>query len=168
MKIKLIITDIDGVWTDAGMYYDNIDNELKKFNTYDSAGVLFCKMLKIPVCIISGENQNSVKRRADKLKIEHVFLGINDKVEVAKKLIEKLNIDFSEVAFIGDDINDYKLLKMVGYSAAPSSAPDYIKKIVTFSLKSKGGEGVFREFIEKILIEMNIDVHALIEKYYSN
>tara|TARA_B100001057_G_C22824910_1_gene940980 strand:+ start:824 stop:1312 length:489 start_codon:yes stop_codon:yes gene_type:complete len=96
------------------------------------------------------------------------YIRINDKVEVAKKVIQKLKIDFSEVAFVGDDINDYKSLKVVGYSAVPLAAPDYIKKIVTFSFKTKGDDGVFREFIDKILIEMNIDVHASIEKYYSN
>ena len=165
MKIKLIITDIDGVWTDAGMYYDNNNNELKKFNTYDSAGINFCKIIKIPVCVISGENQKSVKRRTKKLKIEYVFLGIDDKVKVAENLIKKLNIDFSEVAFIGDDINDYKLLSKVGFSAAPSSAPDYIKKIVKYKLKKKGGEGVFREFIEKLLLELKIDIQSLLINY---
>ena len=73
MEIKLVLTDIDGVWTDAGMYYDQTGNELKKFNTYDSAGVLWCKMLKIPVGIITGETTEIVKRRAEKLKVDYLF-----------------------------------------------------------------------------------------------
>ena len=70
MYPKLVITDIDGVWTDGGMYYDQTGNEWKKFNTSDSAGVLFCKKLNIPVCIITGEETEIVKRRAEKLKID--------------------------------------------------------------------------------------------------
>ncbi|EKF54448.1 3-deoxy-D-manno-octulosonate 8-phosphate phosphatase [Galbibacter marinus] len=159
---KLIITDIDGVWTDGGMYYDNFDNEFKKFNTYDSAGVLFARMLGIPCCIITGESTNIVKRRADKLKIEHTFLGIKDKVQVAEDLISKLGISMDEVAFIGDDINDFNLLKHVGLSACPSSAPDYIRNEVDWVLSKKGGEGVFREFVEKILYQNDIDIKELL------
>ena len=77
---KLIITDIDGVWTDGGMYYDQTGNEWKKFNTADSAGVLFCKYYKIPVAIITGEETQIVKRRADKLKVDFLFQGVKNKL----------------------------------------------------------------------------------------
>ena len=85
-NIKLFLTDIDGVWTDGGMYYDENGNEFKKFNTSDSAGVLFCKLSKIEVGIITGENSKAVKRRADKLKIKYCYLGIKDKVKVEWKI----------------------------------------------------------------------------------
>ena len=164
MLPKLILTDIDGVWTDCGMYYDEKGNELKKFNTYDSAGVLFCKLLEIPFGIISGENVKSVERRAEKLKADHLFLGAKNKLEIVKKLAKELNIQLSDIAYIGDDINDYLLLKSVGLSAVPKSAPIYMKKIVDWQLEKKGGEGVFREFIEKILLENNIDVINLLKE----
>lgn len=163
MLPKLILTDIDGVWTDGGMFYDELGNEFKKFHTYDSAGVLFCKTLKIPVGIITGENVKSVKRRAEKLKVEHLYLGSKEKVKVIQNLINELNIKWDEVAYIGDDINDYSLLKKVGLSACPSSAPIYMKKIVDWQLDKKGGEGVFREFVEKILSNNNIDVVDLLK-----
>ena len=89
---KLILTDIDGVWTDGGMYYDQEGMELKKFHTYDSAGVLFAHHLGIPVGILTGENTNIVKRRADKLKIDYLFLGCKDKVSVVKDLCSQLGI----------------------------------------------------------------------------
>ena len=92
MHIKLIITDIDGVWTDSGMYYDENGNELKKFNTYDSAGVIFAKKLNIKTGIITGEETFSVKKRSNKLKVDYLFQGIKDKVSVAKNLISKLCI----------------------------------------------------------------------------
>ncbi len=148
---KLVITDIDGVWTDGGMYYDQTGNEWKKFNTSDSAGVLFCKKLSIPVCIITGEETEIVKRRAEKLKIDYLFQGVGDKLSVAKKLCLELKIQLSDVAFIGDDINDVALLREVGISASPNNAPDYIKEMVSFTTKKCGGDGAFREFVETIL-----------------
>lgn len=150
---KLILTDIDGVWTDAGMYYDQTGNEWKKFNTYDSAGVLFARMLHIPVGIITGEETNIVKRRAEKLKVDYLFQGVKDKLSLVESLCNELHISLAEVAYIGDDINDAVVLKKVGRSACPSSAPLYIQKIVKQVLSKKGGEGVFREFVEDILGE---------------
>ncbi|TNJ47050.1 HAD-IIIA family hydrolase [Tamlana fucoidanivorans] len=164
MLPKLILTDIDGVWTDGGMYYDEQGNEFKKFNTYDSAGVLFSRQLNIPCGIITGENSKAVKRRGEKLKMDYVYLGIKDKVSIAEDLIKDLNINWEDVAFIGDDINDYDLLQKVGLSACPSSAPVYIKKVVKWNLTRKGGEGVFREFVEKILIENRIEIIELFHK----
>lgn len=154
MLPKLIITDIDGVWTDGSMYYDQTNNEFKRFHTYDSAGVLYAKILNIPVAILTGEKTEIVTRRAEKLKIEYLFQGVNNKVEVAKKIIEELNIEFNDCAFIGDDINDILLLQNAGFSACPSNAPNYVKEKVNYVTTKKGGEGAFREFVEHIL-EMN-------------
>jgi 3-deoxy-D-glycero-D-galacto-nononate 9-phosphatase len=148
---KMVLTDIDGVWTDAGMYYDQTGNELKKFCTSDSAGIIFCNKLKIPVGVITGEDTEIVKNRAKKLKIEILYQGISDKVSVAKEICEKHNISLQEIAYIGDDIGDYKLLKLVGFSCAPSNASEYIKNIVDHVTVKKGGEGAFREFIEYII-----------------
>ncbi|WP_042372041.1 KdsC family phosphatase [Bacteroides neonati] len=152
MKLpKLILTDIDGVWTDGGMYYDGTDVELKKFNTYDSAGVLFAHHLGIPVGIITGENTQIVQRRADKLKVDYCFLGVKDKIQVVKDLVNKLGITLDDVAYIGDDINDLLVLKSVGIAGVPSSAPAYIQKYASILCEKKGGEGAFREFVERIV-----------------
>lgn len=162
MKLpKLIITDIDGVWTDGGMYYDQTGNEWKKFSTSDSAGILFCKQLNIPVCIITGENTEIVKRRSEKLKVEYLFQGISDKLAAAKDLCSKLSIDLKDVAYIGDDLVDVALLKAVGFSASPSSAPEYIRNTVSYVTKLNGGEGAFREFVEEILKRTSIFDHTV-------
>lgn len=154
MKVpKLILTDIDGVWTDGGMFYDQTGNEWKKFNTSDSAGVLFCKKLNIPVGIITGEDTEIVKRRAEKLNISILHQGVSDKLSVAKNICKQLNITLAEVAYIGDDIGDLELLQNVGISAAPHNAPKYIKDKVQFVTEKSGGEGAFREFVETILGE---------------
>ena len=151
MLPKLVLTDIDGVWTDGGMYYDQTGNEWKKFNTSDSAGVLFCHQRSIPVGIITGEETEIVKRRSDKLKIDYLFQGVSDKLEVASGLCIKLNISLEEVAYIGDDLMDVELLKVVGFSGAPANASSYIKEIAKIVTDRKGGEGAFREFVEQLL-----------------
>ncbi len=148
---KLILTDIDGVWTDGGMYYDATNIELKKFNTYDSAGVLFARHLNIPVGIITGENTQIVQRRADKLKVDYCYLGAKDKASIAIDLCSQLGITLKDVAYIGDDLNDIKLLKLVGWAGVPSSAPEYVRSLANVQLYKRGGDGVFREFVEKIL-----------------
>lgn len=154
---KLILTDIDGVWTDGGMYYDQDGMELKKFHTYDSAGVLFAHRLGIPVGILTGENTNIVQRRADKLKVDYLYLGCKDKVAIAENLCAQLGITLQDVAYAGDDLNDMRLLERVGWAGVPASAPAYVKKLATVKLSKKGGEGAFREFVETIIGSENID-----------
>ena len=147
---NLVLTDIDGVWTDGGMYYDSKENELKKFNTNDSAGVIFCHKLDIPVGIITGENTSIVKRRAQKLNIDFIYQGVENKLKIALEICSTLNISLDDVAYIGDDILDIELLKSVGISGAPLNAPKYIKSLCKYKLNVNGGDGAFREFIEKI------------------
>ena len=156
MLPKLILTDIDGVWTDGGMYYDQTGNEWKKFNTSDSAGVLFAHRLNIPVGIITGEETHIVARRSNKLRVDYLFQNTKDKLAVAQSLCEELHITLKDVAFIGDDLGDINLLKQVGFAGVPASAPDYVKVLGNVPLSKKGGEGVFREFVEKIIGEDQI------------
>ena len=151
MLPKLILTDIDGVWTAGGMYYDQTGNEWKKFNTSDSAGVLFAHRLNIPVGIITGEETHIVARRSNKLRVDYLFQNTKDKLAVAQSLCEELHITLKDVAFIGDDLGDINLLKQVGFAGVPASAPDYVKVLGNVPLSKKGGEGVFREFVEKII-----------------
>ncbi len=153
---KLILTDIDGVWTDGGMYYDQTGNEWKKFNTYDSAGVLFAHQRGIKVGIITGETTEIVARRAKKLKVDFLIQGSKNKVEDAKTLCNHLDIGLDDVAYIGDDLNDIELLQTAGITGVPSSAPKYMKELGSIHLEKRGGEGVFREFVEKILSICNI------------
>lgn len=148
---KLILTDIDGVWTDGGMYYDQTGNEWKKFNTSDSAGVIFAHKLGIPIGIITGENTQIVARRAEKLHIDYLIQGATDKLIAAQDLCKELHLDLKDVAFIGDDLGDMELLKAVGIAGVPASASDYVKVLGTIVLNKKGGEGVFREFVESII-----------------
>ena len=146
---RIILTDIDGVWTDGGMYYDQTGNEWKRFNTSDSAGVLFSHRLSIPVGIITGEDTEIVTRRSEKLKIDYLYQGVSD----------KLKVTLAEIAYIGDDLGDLEVLKAVqkagGITGVPSSASAYIRSYSSIDLEKRGGEGVFREFVERIIIGAN-------------
>lgn len=152
MSTQLVITDIDGVWTDGGMYYASSGDEIKKFNTSDSAGVLLLRSLGIPLAIITGEDTPIVTNRAKKLRIEHVILGSKDKLTDAKALCEKLSLSLDQVAFVGNDIGDIGLLEGAAVSAVPSDAPSYVAESANHVLAARGGEGAFREFVERIVL----------------
>lgn len=155
---KLILTDIDGVWTDGGMYYDQTGNEWKKFNTSDSAGVLMAHYFGIKVGIITGETTTIVERRAKKLHVDYLYQGVSDKLSVLYSLLDKENISVKDVAYIGDDLNDIKVLQSVPISGVPASAPEYIYRYASIKLVKRGGEGVFREFVEKIIGKERIEL----------
>ncbi len=159
MDIKLVLTDIDGVWTDGGMYYDMQGNELKKFNTSDSFGVRALKILDIPCGIVTGENTEIVRRRSEKLKIDYLYMGVHNKLLVAQQLCKDLGIGLENVAFVGDDINDVPLLKASGFSACPANAKNYVSKHAMLKLETRGGDGAFREFVELLL-----EKHGLLQK----
>ena len=152
--IKLFATDVDGVLTDAGMYYDNNGNELKKFNTHDGMAFKILKEKGIFTAMITSENTNIVKLRASKLHVDYLFQGVKggEKLEVLKKICIEKNISLSEVAYIGDDINDLEALSVVGLAACPSNATQNIKNIENIiHLKKSGGNGAVREFVELLL-----------------
>ncbi|MDR1003389.1 MAG: HAD-IIIA family hydrolase [Prevotellaceae bacterium] len=153
MLPKLVITDIDGVWTDGGMYYTAHGDVMKRFSVKDGWGVIFLHRLHIPVAIMTGEHSPVVQRRAEKLQIAHCYLNVKDKLAQAQQLCTELGITLADVAAIGDDLNDLHLLRAVGFSASPCNTPEYIRKEVDYVTAAHGGQGAFREFVEKILAE---------------
>ena len=151
-KIKLLLSDVDGVLTDAGMYYTEDGDEFKKFCTYDGMGFQLLQKTGIKVGILTTEDRNLNKRRAIKLGLDFDFHGAKDKLKIVKDLCIKENITIDEVAYIGDDINCFSLLSHVGIAACPNNAVDKIKAIPNIiQLNKNGGEGVVREFVELIL-----------------
>lgn len=150
---KLVITDIDGVWTDGGMYYTADGDVMKRFCVKDGWGVLFLRELGIPVAIMTGENTRIVVKRAEKLKVERCYIGVKDKLALATQVCEEMGIELGDAAFIGDDINDMALLSAVGWSGCPLNTPRYIRDMVRYPGKMQGGDGAFREFVETILAE---------------
>lgn len=151
-KIKLVAMDVDGVLTDSGMYYSENGIESKKFSTYDGKAVELLRNKKIKTAIITSENTKIVKNRAKKLGVNYVVQGVNNKILELQKIKDIENIKWNEIAYIGDDINDLDILNKVGCKACPRSAMQCVKSISGMKvLKSKGGEGALREFVEIIL-----------------
>lgn len=126
--------------------------------------MIFLRELDIPVAIMTGEDTQIVRKRADKLKINYCYLGVKDKVAQAEELCRELGISLGEVAFIGDDLNDLPLLRLVGYSASPGNTPEYIKCEVKYVTTAHGGYGAFREFVEKLLAD-NGRLQNVIERF---
>ena len=149
--IKLFATDCDGVLTDAGMYYTAQGDSMKKFNTKDGMGFAMLKEHGIAIAILTGENSDIVQRRAEKLGIDDVYLGCKDKVKAMEQLLVKYGIDFENVAYIGDDLNDVALLKKVGMSFSVADAIPEVKELVDFVTTCRGGEGAVREAITTVL-----------------
>jgi N-acylneuraminate cytidylyltransferase len=150
-KIKIFITDVDGVLTDGGMYYSEEGEILKKFNTKDGMGIEIVVKNGILPVILTKENSDIVIKRAEKLKIKEVYIGVEDKLKKAEELIKKYNFSFDEVVYIGDDINDIPLLKKVGFSCCPFDAVEEVKKVVNHVCKVKGGDGAVREVVDIIV-----------------
>ena len=151
-NIKLVGTDIDGVWTDARMYYSADGDIMKSFSTYDGMGVQLLREAGIPLIIMTSENTGIVAKRAQKLGINRVYQGENEKLKRLKEVCAELDITLDEVAYIGDDVNDIEISKLVGLSASPLDGVTQFKKNVDYICKNRGGNGAFREFVDLIII----------------
>lgn len=154
-KIKLFLSDVDGVMTDAGMYYTASGDEFKKFNTHDGMAFNLLREAGIKTGIITTENTTIVERRAAKLKIDYVYqgAGFKGKLAAAMEICDKENITLNEVAYIGDDINCIELLKAVGIAACPANSTKKVKAIPgIIHLQKSGGEGAIREFVDDYIL----------------
>ena len=151
-RIKLLLTDCDGVLTDGGVYYGEEGEEFKKFDIRDGMGVERLRnCAEVTTGIITGEISPSVIRRAEKLKITELHLGIKDKPAVFKEILSRLNLRREEVAYIGDDTNDLEVMKLAGITACPADAISFVKAVADVICEAKGGQGCFREFAELII-----------------
>jgi HAD-superfamily hydrolase, subfamily IIIA len=150
-RIRLFATDVDGVLTDAGMYYSESGDELKKFNTRDGMGIKLLQKAGILTAIITQESTKIVMRRAQKLTIPEVHQGAFDKLAVLKELVARHGLTMEQAAYMGDDVNDLQALSAAGFSAAPADGMPTVLKTVRYVCKQKGGEGAVREVADLIL-----------------
>ncbi len=151
--IKLIVLDVDGCLSDGGIIYSSELVEYKKFNVKDGFAIVYAKKLGLDFAIITGRDSSIVAHRAKELGITHLYQGVKDKLAVLNELCKSLNISLDEVAAIGDDLNDLKLLRAVGVSFCPNDAIDYVKNSVNEVLSKNGGNAVVREMIEQVLVK---------------
>ena len=150
-KIKLVATDIDGVWTDARMYVTPEGEWMKAFSTYDGMATAMLKKRGIIVAILTGENSDIVIARAEKLNIDEVYVDEHEKLKRLTYLTKKYEISLDEVAYIGDDVNDLEVLKAVGISALAGNSPIQDQFTPDYITTRHGGNGAFREFADIIL-----------------
>lgn len=150
--IRLLLTDVDGVLTDNGVYYSDNGEAMKRFSIRDGMGVERLRNLsRIVTGIITGETSPSVVRRAEKLGIQELHLGVKDKLGRVSEILERNGLQWSELAFIGDDVNDLAVLEKAGFSACPADAMGPVKEAVHYICGQKGGDGAFREFAERLI-----------------
>ena len=160
MSIELIVLDVDGTMTDSRITYSENGDEIKSFNVKDGLAIASWRKLGKQVAIITGRSSKIVARRAKELHIEHFHQGVHNKKEVLEELLGKLNLNMENVAAIGDDLNDLKMLKDAEISFVPRDASAYVDKIANVILSKKGGDGAVREMIEYLIIKEGLE-----EKY---
>ena len=149
--IELIVLDVDGTLTDGTIYYTNSGEEMKAFNIKDGLMIKSWNMLGKKSAIITGRTSDIVKKRAKELDITIIKQGVRDKKAQMDTILEELNLTYSNVAFIGDDMNDYSLLKRVKYSFCPFDSNILIQDLVKYRLHKSGGEGCVAEMIEILI-----------------
>lgn len=160
-SIKLFLTDVDGCLTDGGMYYSAEGEVMKRFCVYDGMGMVLLKQAGIPCGILTSEQSPIVKTRAEKLKLDFLYLGVGSKInpdsltklQAAQEICGKLGITMEEVCYVGDDINDIDLLSAVGFPCCPPNARPEVKALPGIKvLKTPGGQGAIRELADEILV----------------
>lgn len=153
IKYKMLLTDCDGCLTDGGMYYSENGDELKKFNTKDGMGFVMLRSKGILTGVITGEKVNLNRRRFEKLRLDVFVPGCLDKVAAINRICEEYKITPEDIVYIGDDINDVDVLKMVGLGCCPADANRKALEVAKYVTKARGGEGVIREVVDHLLYD---------------
>lgn len=154
LRLKLILTDCDGVLTDTGVYYSEQGEALKRFSIRDGMGVERLRLAGIETAIISSENSKLLKRRSEKLQLPFLFLGIRDKRAELEIILQQTGFQIHQLGYIGDDVNDLEIIRRIGehgLTAAPADAMPAVQQAVHYRCTQRGGYGAFRDFAEWIL-----------------
>ncbi|HEY0140904.1 MAG TPA: HAD hydrolase family protein [Thermoanaerobaculia bacterium] len=165
MDIRLIISDVDGVWTDGSITYGE-HSEIKTFNVRDGLGAKLAQRAGIAVALLTSRRSLAVERRAQELGIVEVHQGASDKLLEAERLAVRLDIPFTQIVYIGDDLPDLAPMLRAAISAAPADAAPEVLAAATWKLRTKGGHGVFRELVERLLRERGA-WEAIIQEFTS-
>ena len=154
-EIKMFLTDCDGCLTDGGMYYSENGDELKKFNSRDGMGFKLLRERGILCGVITGEKRELNVRRAEKLHLDILEQGVQDKLAVIKNLCQKYNVALENVAYIGDDVNDLEAVKAVGFGCCPADAVSQVKSVAKYVAHTKAGDGAVRDVVD-IALQRNM------------
>lgn len=154
LRIRLVLSDNDGVFTDNGVYYSERGEEFKRFSIRDGMGVERLRAYGVQTGIITGEVSPSLVKRAQKLHIESLYLGVSDKLSRLPDVLRDTGLDVSEIAYIGDDVNDLAIMGAIaptGLTACPSDAMHFVESTVHYRCSAHGGRGAFREYAEWLI-----------------
>ena len=155
--IELIVLDVDGCMTDGSITYTENGDEKKSFNVKDGLAIATWKKLGKKVAIITGRKSKIVERRAKELNIDYLFQKIKNKDEVLLIIMEREKLTKENIAVIGDDLNDYKMIKLAGLSFTPADSSKHIQDIADITLTKNGGKGAIREMVEIIIKKDNLE-----------
>ena len=156
--IELIVLDVDGTLTDGKISYNSSGDEIKSFDVKDGLAIAsWTKKFNKKAAIITGRSSSIVEKRAKELNITYLYQNISNKDEILDTILKQENLSWENIAVIGDDLNDYKMLQKAKLSFAPNNAVEEIKEIVDIVVKNNGGDGAVRQMIEYILKYNNMD-----------
>jgi len=158
-KIKIVITDVDGVLTDGGMYYTKDGDVMKRFHTRDGMGVSLLRKNKISTIIVTKESTPMVREWAKKMKVIKLYDGAEQKEQIIESVCSEFKVKSEELAYIGDDVNDIVLLSKIGFSAVPRDAISDAKKTADYICKTDGGKGALREIADLILVSQGLNAN---------
>lgn len=150
-KIKLLVFDVDGTLTDGSVYVGLQGEIIKVFNVKDGLGISLALQNGFKVVLVTGRKSEMLLKRAQELGVSEVHQGVSNKVKVLRKICSKYEISIEEVAFMGDDLNDFMAMQTVGLACVPSDAAEDLKQVAHYITKENGGKGAARAFIEYIL-----------------
>ena len=157
-KIKLVISDNDGVFTDTGVYYSDRGEEMKRYSIRDGMGVERLRNIGIDTCIMTGEVSPSLKKRAEKLGMKRLYLGIKDKLSMVETVLTETGLRRCELAYIGDDVNDVAIMEEIsreGLTGCPRDATLFVEPCSHYRAQADGGYGAFRDFGEWLITLRN-------------
>lgn len=161
-KIKLMAFDIDGVMTDGSLTFDENGVEYKTFNCKDGQGIELLHRVGIIPAIITKRNNGTIEHRAKVLGITELHVGQKDKLLALEEIMEKHNLSYDEVSYMGDDLPDLCVLEKVGLPSCPADAVNEVKAKSKFVSSLGGGKGAVRDLIEFVLVSKSVDLNTVI------
>lgn len=165
-RITLLVIDVDGTMTDAGIYYDEHGNETKKFCTKDAAGFFAAHQVGIEIMVLTGRECQAVTRRMNEMKVEYICQNIKDKKAFLKKFMQENKLAKENMGYIGDDLNDFSPMQLCGFVGCPADACDEVKEIANYVSDIRGGYGAVRDVISYILKQRGQWKQAISEVYH--
>lgn len=165
LRIRMIVSDVDGVWTDGSIAYAGDTREIKTFNVRDGLAVKISQRAGIPVVVLTSRHSKALERRCRELGVNRIVQNAGDKFQQLLAIAREESVRLEEICYIGDDLPDLASMTAAGLSAAPSDAAPEVLERATWKLKSAGGRGAFRELVERLLKERG-EWDAVIRQFY--